>query len=125
MDSLIVEQQEAWARIHPNWRHQRPRWRKILEPSSPVISGFEQHEVVFAKDQPPYKPLPMLTTRKDNVMRVASRWTPSPSEREAIAEGADIFFMSLKKADEPLQPVLLSVDSCETDRARVLAYLSL
>lgn len=73
----------------------------------PVVDGLEEHEIVAAKDQPEYIPLRCLRSHgiEGNVM---SRWTFTPDQRKAVAEGADIF-LTLMTFHRPLQPILLAV----------------
>lgn len=58
-------------------------------PVSPVIKGYEQHEVVFAKSQPEYLPLPALVLEGEE-KPVVSRWRLDDEERKKIAAGEDI-----------------------------------
>jgi hypothetical protein len=61
-----------------------------MKPVSPVYSiEFQKHEVVFAKDQPEYLPLPALILKGED-KPVVSRWRLNDVEREKIAKGADI-----------------------------------
>jgi hypothetical protein len=81
---------------------------EYLKPADrPVVDGLEKHEVVYAKDQPEYLPLRTLrsNTREAQVM---SRWTLTPEQRKAVAEGADIF-LTLLTFGSPLQPITLAV----------------
>jgi hypothetical protein len=81
---------------------------QYLQPAQrPVIDGLEEHEVVYAKDQPEYLPLRSLRSNNRNVY-VMSRWTLTPEQRKAVADGADIF-LTLMTFGEPLQPILLAV----------------
>lgn len=73
----------------------------------PVIDGLEQREIVYAKDQPEYVPLRTLVG-DDKQRRVLSRWNPTPEQRKAIAEGADIY-LQLLTFGQPLQPILMFV----------------
>lgn len=58
-------------------------------PVSPVIDGYQQHEVTFAKDQPEYLPLPALVL--EGIEKpVVSRWRLDDEERKKVAAGADI-----------------------------------
>jgi hypothetical protein len=60
---------------------------EYLHPADqPVIDGLEKHEIIWAEDQPPYIPLRSLTS-KNNERRVLSRWTLTPEQRKAVAEG--------------------------------------
>jgi hypothetical protein len=79
-----------------------------LQPKDgPVVAGEEQHERVFAKDQPEYIPLRTLVQR-DAQGGVLSRWAPTEEQRKAIAEGADIY-LELLTFHTPLQPILMFV----------------
>jgi hypothetical protein len=76
----------------------------------PVVEGMEKFEVVFAKDQPQYIPLRAITSRDDR-KDVMSRWTFTPEQRKAIADGADIY-LRLLTFGHPLQPISI----CVTDK---------
>jgi len=87
---------------------------QFLNPKDgPVIPGFEREEIVYAKDQPQYKPLRVLRTGNDDVS-VITRWTLTPEQRKAVAEGADIF-LELLTFGHSLQPVRIGV-GCDQDR---------
>ena len=60
-----------------------------MKPISPVIPEYQQHEVVFAKDQPEYMPLPALVLAGEE-RPVVSRWQFDEPERQRIADGADL-----------------------------------
>lgn len=60
-----------------------------MKPISPVIKGYEDIEIVFAKDQPEYLPLPVLRLHGPE-KPMMSRWSLDEEERKRIAEGADI-----------------------------------
>lgn len=79
-----------------------------MTPVSPVVQGFEELEVIFAKDQPEYLPLPALCRSDSPDLPVTSRWRLTPAEREKIAGGADIVLTLLTFGD-PLQPITLEV----------------
>lgn len=72
-----------------------------MEAVSPIIPGSEQFEVVYAKDQPEYHPLPVLRTENTLV----SRWRLTDQERERIAAGEDLF-VCVMHFGQPLQPLL-------------------
>ncbi len=79
-----------------------------LQPAdAPVVEGLESHEVVFAKNQPQYNPLRCL---KGNTAygEVLSRWTLTEEQREAVAEGADIY-LEISTFNTPLQPIRLAI----------------
>lgn len=77
-------------------------------PVSPVVSGYEDLEVVFAKDQPEYLPLPALCRHDSPDLPVTSRWALTDAERGKIAAGADVVLTLLTFGD-PLQPITLEV----------------
>lgn len=80
----------------------------------PVVEGLESQEVVYAKDQPEYIPLRTLVGQGAN-HPVISRWTFTPEQREAIANGADVFlelstFYNRETGQpNPLQPIRMSI----------------
>ena len=81
---------------------------EYLNPANaPVIPGLEGFEVVYAKDQPEYIPLRTLRSRTDEG-KVMSRWTLTPEQRKAVAEGADLF-LTLLTFQGPLQPITMAV----------------
>jgi hypothetical protein len=93
-------------------------------PKSPVVPGLEQHEVVYAKDQPQYIPLPTLRSRDGRVM---SRWAFTPEERQQIANGADLY-LTLHTFLGPLQPIqveIISVDDSTEMRDHISERLQL
>jgi hypothetical protein len=87
--------------------------------NGPVVDGMEDEEVVYARFQPPYIPLRTLVS-DDRNQRVVSRWTLTDEQREAIAQGADIF-LELLTFGEPLQPIRVAVSEgdLDTDWVRV------
>lgn len=60
-----------------------------MKPISPVIPGYESAEVIFAKDQPEYLPLPALRL-DDPSNPIVSRWTFTKEERARVAAGSDL-----------------------------------
>jgi hypothetical protein len=82
-----------------------------MKPVSPVAPGSEAAEVIFAKDQKEYIPLPTLRLSTPQVP-VISRWELTKDERASIASGADVV-LTLWTFGQPLQPVLLEV--CQKD----------
>jgi hypothetical protein len=79
-----------------------------LEPKDgPVIAGEEQHESVYAKDQPQYEPLrALISAAKEGA--ALSRWSLTVEQRAAIADGADIY-LGLLTFHRGLQPILMFV----------------
>jgi hypothetical protein len=87
---------------------------RYLSPADgPVVEGLEAHEVVYAANQAQYNPLRTLRSNTEGC-RVLSRWSPTPEQREALAEGADIF-LELLTFGFPLQPILMSVGEMGTE----------
>jgi hypothetical protein len=62
-------------------------------------------EVVYAKDQPQYLPLPTLVTPDG---RVLSQWQPDANELELLKNGAPVTLV-LYTFNGPLQPIQLVV----------------
>lgn len=71
----------------------------FLEPAQdrPVIAGLEHYETIVALDQPEYIPLRTLQVNLDHsdVRKVFSRWTLTPEQRQAVANGDDILIEQL------------------------------
>jgi hypothetical protein len=80
-----------------------------MQPESPVIPG--QEEMVFAKDQPEYNPLPAIRL-EGRQGEVITRWKPRAEELAALAAGASIY-LHLWTFGAPLQPILLTVATPE------------
>jgi hypothetical protein len=72
----------------------------MMEPVTPVVPGNEAFEVVYAKDQEEYTPLPVLRTEKV----LLTRWRLNDDERQHIANGGDLFICVLHFGG-PLQPI--------------------
>ncbi len=93
-----------------------------MTPISPVLTEeFVPLEVVYARDQPQYIPLPVIRNA-DGVL--LSRWKLSESEREAIAAGADIF-LSVWTHNRPLQPVRVEIGECDRDIMAIADHMGL
>lgn len=78
-----------------------------MTPISPIVKGFEHLEVVFAKNQPEYIPLPALPV--DDSQRIITRWKLTWKERVAILFGRHIFLW-VSTFGNKLQPVMLTCD---------------
>ncbi len=74
----------------------------------PVFPGEEQHEVVYAKNQPEYVPLRCFVDR-ERQGRATSRWTLTADQRKAIASGADLY-LTLLTFNRPMQPILMGIE---------------
>lgn len=93
-----------------------------VQPTSPVLTAeFQPAEVVYAKDQPEYIPLPVIRSPRGVVM---SRWTLTSEEREAVASGADIL-LCCHTFNQPLQPISLEVMGCTRDVLYAAASMGL
>ncbi len=77
---------------------------------NPVIprSGGEGKPIVFAANQPQYRPLPARVTLRG----VNTEWQPTIEEARAIFNGARVMLRVLTFG-RPLQPVLLTVEGVD------------
>lgn len=70
-----------------------------MQPVSPVIKGYE--EVVYAKDQPEYIPLPSIREADGCVI---TRWKMTKRERlQALISGS--VYLEVLTFNQPLQPL--------------------
>lgn len=93
-----------------------------MKPTSPVLANeFKDQEVVYAKDQPEYIPLPVLRNRNGVLL---SRWVLTDEERKEIARGADIF-LSNWTFNQPLQPVRIEVGECDRNLNEIAVDMDL
>lgn len=76
-----------------------------MEPVEPTTLVGDP--IVFAKDQPEYRPLP---ARKTSEGKVITEWQLTDEERWRIAHGENIR-LTMLTFNLPLQPVLLEVTS--------------
>jgi hypothetical protein len=72
----------------------------------PVVKGLEQHEKVYAENQPEYLPLRTLPGAGGN--SAISRWTLTDAQRIAVVKGADIM-LEVTHFGRPLQPVRVMI----------------
>jgi hypothetical protein len=84
-----------------------------VDPAPHVLAGYEAQEVVAAKDQQQYQPLPILAARTPSGKLSSSgirlsRWTFTPEERAQVARDGEILLYQYT-FNEPLQPVYLQV----------------
>ena len=73
------------------------------------IPGHERDEVVIARDQPEYLPLPAIQIQIGEAFGLLTRWRPTDEERAALANGADIW-LEMMTGGEAMQPVRISVE---------------
>ncbi len=93
-----------------------------MNATSPVLSiELQPEEIVYAKDQPEYKPLPVLRSPSGIVL---SRWRLTDAERAAIANGADVL-LSVWTFNNPLQPLLIEVAEVDRSLLQVAAHMQL
>jgi len=81
-----------------------------MTPISPVVPGFKVREVVYAKDQPEYIPLPAW--RGEDGM-IVTRWRLTWRERLRVLWSGNLW-LTLLTFNQPLQPVMLNA-SCPLD----------
>lgn len=79
-----------------------------MQPISPSMrdDGVPLPEIVYAKDQPEYIPLPVVKERNGTV---TSRWKLTWKERLSVLFGGSIY-LQIATFNRPLQPVRLSVE---------------
>ena len=80
-----------------------------MDPRTPVIISrpeLAEYEIIFAKDQPQYRPLPALRLEDGTVI---TRWKLSLLERLRVLLFGNLFLSQLTFND-CLQPQLPSVD---------------
>jgi hypothetical protein len=81
-----------------------------MKPASPVAYDPETRwgisEIVYAKEQPQYFPLPALRW-SDGL--VVTRWELSWKERLMLILGGSVY-LGLLTFNNPLQPIMLSTD---------------
>lgn len=87
-----------------------------MKPVSPVIPVANHPEVIYAKEQPEYEPLPTVK-RPDGT--ILTRWEMSEDEKRQVAEQGFIYLMVMT-FNQPLQPVLISADVPEQFRTAAL-----
>ncbi|MGR4927313.1 hypothetical protein ACIPUD_10950 [Bradyrhizobium sp. CAR08] len=92
----------------------------FVEPhDGPVVVGLEKFERVYAKEQPQYRPLRTLPGRNGD--SAIARFHLTDAQRQAIAEGADIY-LELFHFRGPLAPSLLMVMSEPADTANFRSW---
>lgn len=77
-----------------------------MNPVSPVIPGVNLPETIYAKDQPEYRPLPVLRQEDGTVL---SRWHLTWLERLTVLFKGDVYLWTIT-FNNPLQPVMLQVE---------------
>lgn len=79
-----------------------------MNPVSPVIPDInvEVNEVVYAKDQPEYQPLPSIKLEDGSIL---TRWMLSEDEKQQVLEQGYIY-LEVLTFNKPLQPLRLSTE---------------
>ena len=79
-----------------------------MTPVSPVlVPEFQGIEKTYGGDG--YIPLPVI---RNSTGVVLSRWKLTEAEREAVANGADVF-LSIWTFMQPLQPLRIEIGECD------------
>ena len=78
-----------------------------MTPVSPVVPGADLPEIVFAKNQPEYLPLPAHRTDDG---RVYTRWRLTWRERLRVLLGGNLWLMVMT-FNRPLQPVMIEAQA--------------
>lgn len=73
---------------------------------------FPGHNVIFAKDQPQYRPLPAYRVPEDPAGRVIFCWKLTPEELEEIKR-TGCLWQEVMTFDQPLQPQRLRTSKPE------------
>ena len=74
-----------------------------MKPVTPIIPGIELPEIVFAKDQPEYIPLPAF---RDDGGAVLTRWSLTWGERIRVFLSGNLW-LTVLTFGRPLQPLKL------------------
>ena len=82
----------------------------MAKPVSPIVPGLQLPEVVYAKDQPQYEPLPVF--KQDNGV-VLSRWKLTWRERVLTFLRGDVYLFCWT-FNHPLQPVAIEIERPKT-----------
>lgn len=79
-----------------------------MTPASPVVPGakFPLEETVYAKNQPPYIPLPVHRLEDGTVL---SRWHMTFTERMRAFFTGDVYLW-VSTFNQPLQPIKLQIN---------------
>ena len=89
------------------------------EPKSPVVVGLEAYEKMYAESQAEYETLPALRSSPEQIAKdkrcyVLSRWELSAEDRDAIANGADVY-VSILTSTGSINPYMVEVFSNHPD----------
>jgi hypothetical protein len=84
----------------------------LMASIGPVVEGLEDFEKIYALEQAEY--IPLRTLPGENGLSAITRWEPTKEQREAIANGADIF-LEVFHFGRPLAPVRMAIGKQEND----------
>lgn len=77
-----------------------------MRPLSPVVPSAGNDEIVYAKDQPEYQPLPCLRMEDGTIL---TRWSLDEDEKQKVLEQGYVY-LSVSTFNQPLQPLLITVE---------------
>lgn len=78
----------------------------MATPMSPIVPGLDLPEIIYAKDQPEYRPLPIYKNEDGFVL---SRWHLTWKERFLVLLRGDIY-LSILTFNKPLQPIKVDIE---------------
>lgn len=88
-----------------------------MQPTSPVLPGYNLPEIKFAENQPEFQTLPAVRTQDGLVL---SRWEPTPEELQALTTGTASLFLFVwltfcERCGEaqPLTPILPEITTAK------------
>jgi hypothetical protein len=84
-----------------------------MQPVSPVIPGVDATEVIYAADQPQYRPLPALRCLDGTIL---TRWEFTEEEKQQVLEQGYIY-LAVNTFNMPLQPVIIMVTAPDISKA--------
>lgn len=78
----------------------------------PELIHFEEQDVIIAKDQPQYRPLPAYRYKEDPQGRIVFCWKFSIKDRIILLLSGKLWH-SVLTFNKPLQPQLIQLDKPE------------
>lgn len=85
-----------------------------MKPAEHVLDRYHDEEIVYAKNQHDYLPLPALPIGDPTRGIVLTRWTMSLRERIKVLFSGSVF-VQIMTFRQPLQPIAVSVDQPSED----------
>lgn len=74
----------------------------------PIAPRTGEPEITLAEEQHDYLPITAAVRMRPVGQSLVTRWTLTPAERAAVANGADVFVETLTFG-APMQPVAVSI----------------